>query len=237
MISLCRRQCFEHQMHLVCRLLSVCRKKSVRLTDPIMQLLVDGLKWFGVEASGLSVTVCLFLLFLSLLYWWVKWFDIEVSSQTLFFTDSNGSSYDQWWKVCTIIRSKQLRLVFFLSGTGRNDLIKFQSHVSLHLSFTFFPVCMQTVSRLGYILDSCKAKFEWNTHHFFWILITFYCCTIVKTKVNELNKILQALCVPDSSAHNHSYKVFCKYEDSIHSEKNWTLHFLWIDFCINVLFL
>lgn len=35
-----------------------------------MQLLVDGLKWFGVEASGLSVTVCLFLLFLSLLYWY-----------------------------------------------------------------------------------------------------------------------------------------------------------------------
>ncbi|XP_056334414.1 thromboxane-A synthase [Danio aesculapii] len=35
-----------------------------------MQLLVDGLKWFGVEASGFSVTVCLFLLFLSLLYWY-----------------------------------------------------------------------------------------------------------------------------------------------------------------------
>ncbi|XP_073785684.1 thromboxane-A synthase isoform X1 [Danio rerio] len=35
-----------------------------------MQLLVDGLKWFGVEASGLSLTVCLFLLFLSLLYWY-----------------------------------------------------------------------------------------------------------------------------------------------------------------------
>ncbi|XP_057203960.1 thromboxane-A synthase [Triplophysa rosa] len=35
-----------------------------------MQLLVDVLKWFRVEASGFSVTMCLFLLFLSLLYWY-----------------------------------------------------------------------------------------------------------------------------------------------------------------------
>uniref|UniRef100_A0A671M8B5 Thromboxane-A synthase n=1 Tax=Sinocyclocheilus anshuiensis TaxID=1608454 RepID=A0A671M8B5_9TELE len=35
-----------------------------------MQQLDDILKWFGVEASGWSVSVCLFLLFLSLLYWY-----------------------------------------------------------------------------------------------------------------------------------------------------------------------
>ncbi|CAM4580869.1 unnamed protein product [Leuciscus chuanchicus] len=35
-----------------------------------MQPLVDVLKWFGVEASGLSVSVGLFLLFLGLLYWY-----------------------------------------------------------------------------------------------------------------------------------------------------------------------
>ncbi|XP_055030178.2 thromboxane-A synthase isoform X1 [Misgurnus anguillicaudatus] len=35
-----------------------------------MELLGNLLKWFGVETSGFSVTVCLFLLFLSLLYWY-----------------------------------------------------------------------------------------------------------------------------------------------------------------------
>lgn len=40
------------------------------MTGLIMQTLVDVLKWFGVEASGWSVSVCLFLLFLSLLYWY-----------------------------------------------------------------------------------------------------------------------------------------------------------------------
>lgn len=45
------------------------QKAAVRVTGLIMQPLVDVLKWFGVEASGWSVSVCLFLLFLSLLYW------------------------------------------------------------------------------------------------------------------------------------------------------------------------
>jgi len=47
----------------------VCREPVVRVTGLIMQSLVDILKWFGVEASGLSVSVGLFLLFLGLLYW------------------------------------------------------------------------------------------------------------------------------------------------------------------------
>lgn len=42
----------------------------MKVTSLIMQPFVDILKWFGVEASGLSVSVCLFLLFLSLLYWY-----------------------------------------------------------------------------------------------------------------------------------------------------------------------
>ncbi|KAL1257022.1 hypothetical protein QQF64_012567, partial [Cirrhinus molitorella] len=52
------------------RLLSNTGKPAVRVTGLIMQPLVDILKWFGVEVSGRSVSVCLVLLFLSLLYWY-----------------------------------------------------------------------------------------------------------------------------------------------------------------------
>ncbi len=119
-----------------------------------MQTLVDVLKWFGVEASGWSVSVCLFLLFLSLLYWWVKQFHHEVSKRkthTLLFTDCNGRFLmtdvsNAFWEVSTTVRSEQLRLALFSSGEGQRDLIKFQSHVSLHLCL---PVWMQTAFRFS----------------------------------------------------------------------------------------
>lgn len=107
------------------------QKAAVRVTGLIMQPLVDVLKWFGVEASGWSVSVCLFLLFLSLLYWWVKQFHHEVSNRkthTLLFTDCNSRFLmtdvsNAFWEVSTTVRSKQLRLVFLRRRTARSDQI------------------------------------------------------------------------------------------------------------------
>lgn len=58
----------------------MCTESCLRVTDLAMQMLGDILKWFRLEASGHSVTACLFLLFLSLLYWWEKHWSTPIAN-------------------------------------------------------------------------------------------------------------------------------------------------------------
>lgn len=137
MLECVNNKYIELQVHLTGqRLLSVCRKPAVRVTGLIMQPLVDILKWFGVKASGWSVSVCLFLLFFSLLYWWVKRFHHEVSNcntNAVIYRLQWLISHDQWfliaWWEVTTVRSKQLRLVFLRRWMARSDQIPI-THVS-----------------------------------------------------------------------------------------------------------